>query len=102
MNENTEPTTAEHNPQNLPPATWESLVQLLSTQAMMALGLLPSPGTDQPLRELPLARHYIDLLGVLETKSQGNLTETESKMLGSMLYQLRMAYVEFNKPAGGR
>lgn len=81
-------------PPVLPPAQFGTLLAMLSTQAMVALGLLPNPATDKIEPQLQLARHFIDLLAVLEEKTQGNLSPEESKGLTSTLHELRMAYVE--------
>jgi hypothetical protein len=83
----------------LPHADFCILVQMLATQAMTMLGILPLPGKDQPEQQLPLARHFIDLLGVLEDKTRGNLTAQEEKLLTTSLHELRMAYVELNRQA---
>lgn len=81
----------------LPRADFSVLVQLFTTQAMTALGVIPSPGAKQPQQQLPLARHFIDLLGVLEQKCRGNLTPQEEKMLTTSLHELRLAYVELSR-----
>jgi hypothetical protein len=85
------------DPSQLPPANFATLVTMFSTQAMVALGLLPDPVTGRPEPELALARHYIDLLGVIEEKTQGRLSSEEERLLESSLHELRMAYVELAK-----
>ena len=89
--------------QQLPPATFETLMSTLATQALFALGAIADPGTGQTMENLPLARHHIDLLGVLEEKTEGNLTEEESNLLRSTLYELRSRYIQATSggPAGG-
>ena len=84
---------------HLPPADVSMLVQMFSTQAMVALGLLPEPDTGQSHCRPNLARHFIDLLGVLEDKTRGNLSADEEKLLGSTLHYLRMAFVEATRPS---
>ena len=84
---------------HLPPADLSMLVQMFSTQAMVALGLLPEPDTGKSQRRPNLARHFINLLGVLEDKTRGNLSLDEQKLLGSTLHYLRMAYVEATRPS---
>lgn len=84
----------EIDPSQLPPADFHLLVSMLSTQALVALGALPHPETGQSSPQPPLAKHFIDLLGMLEQKTRGNLSNTEERLLGSWLHQLRMAYVE--------
>jgi hypothetical protein len=79
---------------HVPPAGFDMLVQMFSTQAMVALGLLPEPDSGKARRRPNLARHFIDLLGVLEDKTRGNLSAEEEKLLRSTLHYLRMAFVE--------
>jgi len=82
--------------QLLPPE-FETLVSMFSTQAMVALGILPSPIDGKANQQLPLAKHFIDLLGVLEEKTRGNLSESEQTLLEQSLHELRMAYVELSR-----
>ena len=70
---------------------------MLSTQAMVALGLIPNPATRKAEKELPLARYFIDLIGVLEKKTAGNLDRDEAAALDETLHTLRMAYVQRSK-----
>ena len=77
------------------------LVQIFLTQAMAALGLIGEPGKEPPPRHMPLARHFIDLLAVLEEKTRGNLTPTEEKLLSTSLHELRLMYVELGKHPPG-
>jgi hypothetical protein len=84
----------EIDPAQLPPADFNLLVSMLSTQALVALGVLPHPETGQSTPQPPLAKHFIDLLGMLEQKTRGNLNNAEERLLGSWLHQLRMTYVE--------
>ena len=60
----------------------------------MCLGLMPDPGSGKPEKNLPVARHLIDMLEVLQQKTEGNRTPEESEDIEAMLYQLRMAYVQ--------
>ena len=77
-----------------PPATFDFLIHTLFTQALMALGRIPNPITKQSLKNLPTARHFIDTLAMLETKTQGNLTTEERRLLEEIQHQLRTMYVE--------
>lgn len=76
----------------LPPASMFTLLQMLSTQSIVALGMIPGPNGKTTV-QLPLAKHFIDLLALLETRCQGNLTDDEQKFLDGTLHELRMAYV---------
>jgi hypothetical protein len=82
----------------LPPATFMVLMSTLATQAMAAMGLLPDPMTGQPAVNSPMAKHFIDLLAMLQEKTKGNLTDEESNHLRDGLHQLRMIYVSADKP----
>lgn len=77
----------------LPPASFELLVTTLATQAMMALGQLPDPSGQPGKVEKPIAKHYIDMLGVLEEKCKGNLSDGEQKLISEVLHNLRMGFV---------
>ncbi len=84
----------EDESQQLPPATFETLVSSLATQALACLGAIPDPVEQKPVVRKPLARHFIDSLGMLEEKTRGNLEEDEAKLIQGALHQLRMLYVE--------
>jgi exonuclease V gamma subunit len=78
----------------LPPANFTLLVISLATQARMCLGDIEDPQSGKKQVDVELAKHNIDLLGMLEEKTQGNLSEQEKKLLDSVLYELRMRYVQ--------
>ena len=83
----------------IPPASFPILVTTLGTQAMAAMGLFPDASGQQSVN-LPMAKHFVDTLGVLEEKTKGNLSKDESDMLTESLHQLRMAYVQVaNNPS---
>ena len=77
----------------IPPARFDTLIQLLSSQAILALGLIPDPQGNTEVR-LPLARHFIDLLAILESKTKGNLDSNEAKMLERSLHELRVLFLD--------
>lgn len=81
----------------MPPADFQGLVGTMVTQALMYLGGFPDPKTGRAVVAPEYARYYIDLLGVLETKTKGNLTPEESKELSAVLHELRMRYVDILK-----
>jgi len=78
----------------MPPASLTYLASSLYFQASMFLGLMPHPGSGKVEKNLPVAKHSIDMLGVLQQKTEGNRTPDESEEIEAMLYQLRMAYVQ--------
>lgn len=83
----------------MPPATFPVLLATLGSQAMSLLGLLPGPdGKADPSQvNLPIAKHMIDLISMLEEKTKGNLDQEEAGMLSENLHQLRMAYVAVSR-----
>jgi hypothetical protein len=76
---------------------FETLVSYLSTTTMFQLGLLAGPGGERIPPDMPNAQRTIDLLQVLQEKTQGNLTPNESRLLDDVLYELRMTFVELQK-----
>jgi hypothetical protein len=78
----------------VPPIDFVTFVLSLSTNTMVSLGLLSTPGTAEKKLDLPLARQTIDLLAILQEKTKGNLTGEEERILDTVLYDLRMTYVQ--------
>lgn len=85
---------AQGTPGQIPPADFTTLVSSIATQALFSMGAMPDPQTGQRYTNLDIARHHIDSLTVVEEKTKGNLTEDESTMLASTLYELRQSYVQ--------
>lgn len=82
--------TAEEPPE----LTFLTFVLGLSTEALAYLGEIPHPITRQVQPDLPAAKHLIDILGLLQTKTRGNLDAGEAELLERVLYDLRIKYVE--------
>jgi hypothetical protein len=79
----------------LPPADFSFLVSSLMFQAQMELGLLHfGDENEQPEPNLPRAKHSIDLLGVIEEKTKGNLTVEEQRLLENGLTELRFRFIQ--------
>ena len=76
---------------------FETLVSYLSTTAMFQLGLIAGPSGEHIPADMPNAKRTLDLLEVLQQKTQGNLTAPESRLLEDVLYELRMSFVEMQK-----
>jgi hypothetical protein len=74
-----------------------TFVLSLSHSALMHLGEAPDPETGGLAQNLPLARQTIDLIAMLEAKTKGNLSGDEERLLGQVLFDLRMRYVELTK-----
>jgi hypothetical protein len=77
----------------LPPIDFATFILSLSTSALVYLGEVPEPESGTERLELPLARQSIDLLGMLQEKTRGNLDPDEEQLLENLLYDLRMKYV---------
>ena len=76
------------------PVTFSTFVLGLSTQALFLLGEIPNPETRVVERDLDGAKQVIDILGILREKTRNNLEPGEESMLDSILYDLRMRYVQ--------
>lgn len=72
---------------------FDTIISYLSTTAMFQLGLLAGPGGERIPPDLINARRTIDMLEILQKKTQGNLTASESRLLEEVLYELHMSYV---------
>jgi hypothetical protein len=81
-----------------PPASFQYLLTMLGSQALAAMGQLGAFDNSNAPR-LDYAKHFIDLLGVLEEKTRNNLTVEEASQLGGWLHDMRMMYVEFARRA---
>ena len=78
----------------LPEGNLAALISMLATQALFAMGLVQIKGQEEREPDLELAKYNIDMLGVLEEKTKGNLTKEEEAVLANTLNELRMAYVK--------
>ncbi len=84
------------------PTSFLELMNLITMQAAVALGGVQGPGGEQIPPNPLAARHFIDLLEVLQKKTEGNLTDDEERALDAVLYELRMQYVNAVGPEPGR
>jgi hypothetical protein len=78
----------------IPGINFATFVLSLSHSAYMHLGDAPNPIDGRVEKNLAMARQTIDLLTLLEEKTQGNLTGEEERVLEQALYELRLRYVE--------
>jgi hypothetical protein len=79
------------------PVDFHTFVLSLGSSALMHLGELERPGAASPEKDLTLAKSTIDILAMLQQKTRGNLTPAEDKLIESLLYDLRLRYVEARK-----
>jgi uncharacterized protein DUF1844 len=77
-----------------PEITFGTFVVGLSTQALVHLGEIPDPLSGQPSADLAAAQQLIDIIAILKEKTQGNLDRDEDALLETILFELRMKYVE--------
>jgi hypothetical protein len=85
-------------PDDLPAVDFTTFVLSLSHSALLHLGDAPHPLADEKSEvDLPMARQTIDLLGLLQEKTHGNLTGAEEQMLIQALYDLRLRFVEVSQ-----
>ncbi len=77
----------------LPEIDFSSFIFSLSTSALLHLGEVPDPVTQKRERNLPLAKQTIDILGILQQKTRGNLSPEEDKMMEHILADLRWRYI---------
>ena len=81
------------------PASFVSFLMLLAQNAASALGMVEHPVTHQRDVDVESGKHWIDVLGMLQKKTAGNLTPQEKRMLEGLLADLRMQYVSLvNSP----
>ena len=83
----------EAGPEGFPPADFKSLVGVLASQALSGLGMYADE-KGRAIVDLEGSRFAIDLLGVLEERTKGNLSEEEAKDLGAVLGELRTRFVQ--------
>jgi hypothetical protein len=81
----------------LPAVDFHTFVLSLGSSALLHLGELEHPEGGAAEKDLPLAKHTIDILSMLEEKTKGNLTSAEEKLMQSLLYDLRLRYVNASK-----
>jgi hypothetical protein len=78
----------------LPEMNFANFVLSLSTTAMYHFGDFPDPVSRKAEKNLIAAKQTIDILGLLQTKTEGNLDENEKSLLDGLLFELRMRYVK--------
>jgi hypothetical protein len=76
-----------------PPVTFEHLVQQFYVSAMIQMGAGTQEG-QRPRVDILGARQTIDMLAILAEKTKGNLSETEDRTLQTVLFEVRMAFLE--------
>jgi len=78
----------------LPEINFINFLFSISTSALIQLGEIEDPTSQQAVKNLPLAKQTIDLIGMLKEKTKGNLTPEEAKLIENILFDLRVRYVK--------
>jgi hypothetical protein len=81
------------NQYQMPAPTFSTFIASLSSSAMVQLGEIAEPTTGQKQANLPMAKHTIDIIALLQEKTKGNLTHEENKLIQNLLTDLRMRYI---------
>jgi hypothetical protein len=85
------------SPGQEPASPFHELLRLLISQAMLFMGAFPDPQSGRAIVSLEMAKLHIDMLGWLEEKTRGNLSEEEAKVLSGTVNELRMEFVELSR-----
>jgi hypothetical protein len=78
-------------------ASFPELVILLADYAALFLGDVPNPASGKAETDLPSARHFIDLLLLLEDKTRNNLSGNEAQLLRGVITQLQLLFLDKSK-----
>ena len=91
-----ENTTFSANQQQclMPEINFMTFLMSLNSSALVHLGMEADPSSGQTMKNLPIAKQTIDVIAMLEEKTQGNLTDEERRLLTNILYELRLMYVK--------
>jgi hypothetical protein len=77
----------------LPKVDFSTFLLSMASSALVQLGEVPSPENGKKEENLPLAKHTIDMLCMLQDKIANGLTQEETRLLEGILYELRLKYV---------
>ncbi|MDL1967282.1 MAG: DUF1844 domain-containing protein [Deltaproteobacteria bacterium] len=89
---------AEDKPQApLPEINFATFIFSLNASALLHLGVMEDPATGRKVKNIPVGKQTIDILGMIEEKTKGNLSKEEENLLKNILYDLRIIYVKEQK-----
>jgi hypothetical protein len=74
------------------------LIESLASQALLYMGAMRDPMTGQSHQDLQQSQTMIEMLGMIEEKTRGNLSKEEADMLKQVLDEVRMQYVRLTQP----
>ncbi len=81
----------------MPEVTFSAFIMSLNTSVLFHMGEIADPATGKKIVELDLARHGIDTLSLIQSKTKGNLSNDEEEMLKNILYDLKIRFVKVAK-----
>lgn len=81
----------------MPHVDFTMFAMSLASSVLIHLGELAPPGEDGPRPNLALAKQTIDIIGMLQDKTRGNLSDEEARLLEHLLFDLRLKYVDARK-----
>ncbi len=81
----------------MPEVTFAALVMSLNTSALYHLGEIADPSTGKRIVDLDLAKHAIDTLALIQSKTKGNLSKDEDELLKNILYDIKIRFVKVVK-----
>ena len=81
----------------LPEINFATFIVSLNASALLHLGVMEDPATGKKVKNLLLGKQTIDILGMFEEKTKGNLSKEEENLLKNILYDLRIIYVKEQK-----
>ena len=78
----------------LPEINFATFIFSLNSSVLVHLGVIEDPATGKKEKNLPIAKQTIDILGMLDEKTKGNLSKDEENLLKNILHDLRLMYVK--------
>jgi hypothetical protein len=81
----------------MPEVTFPAFIMSLNTSALYHLGEIADPATGKKIVDPDLARHAIDTLVLIQSKTRGNLSKEEDELLKNILYDIKIRFVKVVK-----
>jgi len=98
LGESSTPSDVPSDDEQIPKIDFSTFAISLGTSALYHMGVVEGPqGDESPHKDLALARQTVDTLEMLAEKTRGNLDEQERRLMESLLFELRMRFVESEK-----
>jgi len=78
----------------MPQVDFMTFIMSMNASALMNLGAIPDPVSGKSVKNVTMAKQTIDILGIIQEKTRGNLTDEEVKLLENVLHDLHLMYVK--------